>query len=71
MHLPMEVICLYDATFNALVEQMIDRLKAEHNQTLDKWVGGEEAMRLLNIKSKVILLEFLLYSSTAIEDMTK
>ncbi|PZR20505.1 MAG: DNA-binding protein [Flavobacterium psychrophilum] len=51
----MEVICLHDAAFYALVEQVVDRLKAEHNQTLDKWVGGEEAMRLLNIKSKTSL----------------
>ncbi len=51
----MEVICLHDKAFYALVEQVVDRLKSEHNQPLDKWVNGEEAMHLLNIKSKTSL----------------
>lgn len=51
----MEVICLQDEAFHALVDQVVARLKSENNQQLDKWIGGEEAMRLLNIKSKTSL----------------
>lgn len=51
----MEVICLHDVAFYALVEHVVERLKTEHSQTLDKWVNGDEAMRLLNIKSKTTL----------------
>lgn len=51
----MEVICLHDAAFYALVDEVVERLKATHNQTAEKWVSGEEAMHLLNIKSKTTL----------------
>ena len=51
----MEVICLQDEAFYALIEQVVDRLKVEHNEPFDKWIGTEEAMRLLNIKSKTTL----------------
>lgn len=51
----MEVICLHDAAFYALVDEVVERLKITHNQQLNKWVGGDEAMRLLNIKSKTTL----------------
>ncbi len=51
----MEVICLQDAAFYALVEQVVDRLKAANNQKDDKWIADVEAMHLLNIKSKTTL----------------
>lgn len=51
----MEVICLHDAAFYALVDEVVERLKVTHNQTAEKWVSGEEAMHLLNIKSKTTL----------------
>lgn len=51
----MEVICLEDAAFFALVEQVIERLKAAQNQQTDKWISDEQAMQLLNIKSKTTL----------------
>lgn len=51
----MEVICLQDAAFYALVEEVYARLKKENSIIEDKWVSDEEAMRLLNIKSKTTL----------------
>ncbi len=51
----MEVICLHDKAFYALIDEVVERIKAGHDQTLDKWINGEEAMRLLNIKSKTSL----------------
>ena len=51
----MEVICLQDEAFYTLIEQVVERLKKEQGVTADKWVSDEEAMRLLNIKSKTTL----------------
>lgn len=54
----MEVICLEDSAFFALVEQVVERLKASHDVKKDKWISDEEAMDLLNIKSKTTLQKF-------------
>lgn len=51
----MQVICLEEKAFYELVEQVVERLKEKNNSTRDKWVSNEEAMRLLNIKSKTTL----------------
>jgi hypothetical protein len=51
----MEVICLEDAAFYELVEQVVQRIKEKHNIQHDKWVSGEEAMRLLRITSRTTL----------------
>lgn len=50
----MEVICLETKAFYALVDDLYERLK-DKEQFEDKWVNGEEAMRLLNIKSKTTM----------------
>ena len=41
--------------FYELVEQVVERLKEKNNIMRDKWVSNEEAMRLMNIKSKTTL----------------
>lgn len=46
----MNVICLEDEAFYSLVENVVKRLKAAHDVQGDKWVGREEAMRLLGVK---------------------
>lgn len=51
----MEVICLEEKAFYALVEQVVDRLKQSTNQNEDKWLSDDQAMRLLNVKSKTTL----------------
>ena len=51
----MEVICLEDKAFYQLVETVIERLQEQKGVAQDKWVGTDECMRLLNIKSKTTL----------------
>lgn len=51
----MKVICLEEEAFYLLVEEVTLRLKEKYYETPDKWINDEEAMRLLNIKSKSTL----------------
>lgn len=51
----MQVICLEEDAFYSLVEQVVTRLKKEHNKEKSKWISDDEAMHLLNIKSKTTL----------------
>ena len=51
----MEVICLHDEAFYALLDEVVDRLKQEHGLTHDPWVSPKRAMELLNIKSRTTL----------------
>ncbi|MBO0950575.1 helix-turn-helix domain-containing protein [Fibrella forsythiae] len=51
----MQVICLEDKAFFALVEEVVTRLKEKQGSDLEKWVSDEDAMQLLNIKSKTTL----------------
>ena len=51
----MEVICLEEEAFYALVEQVVQRIKEKQNIKEDKWISGEEAMQKLRITSKTTL----------------
>lgn len=51
----MQVICLQEEAFYALVEEVVARLKEKHGHQQDKWLSDEQAMQLLNIKSKTTL----------------
>jgi hypothetical protein len=51
----MQVICLEEDAFYSLIEQVVTRLKDKNGNSFDKWVSDEEAMRLLNIKSKTTM----------------
>ena len=51
----MQVICLEEEAFYTLIEQVVARLKEKNSQENEKWVTDEEAMRLLNIKSRTTL----------------
>ena len=51
----MNVICLEDDAFYALVEKVISRIKEVKGVSEDKWVSGEEAMQKLRITSKTTL----------------
>lgn len=48
----MEVICLEEPAFYALIEQVIERLKPKEGNNQDKWINGDQAMIMLNVKSK-------------------
>lgn len=41
----MNVICLEDEAFYALVDKVLTRIKQENNVKEDKWISNEEAMR--------------------------
>ena len=51
----MEVICLQDQAFYALLEEVIAHIKAKENIKEDKWISAEETMRKLRISSKTTL----------------
>ncbi|MBK7800063.1 MAG: helix-turn-helix domain-containing protein [Saprospiraceae bacterium] len=51
----MEVICLEDEAFYALVESVIKRIKEKEGKKEDRWISSEEAMNKLRIKSKTTL----------------
>jgi len=51
----MEVICLQDEAFYALIDQVVSRIKDREKITSVKWISGEETMKLLRITSKTTL----------------
>lgn len=51
----MQVICLEEAAFYSLIEQVVARLKDKHGEEKEKWISDEQAMQLLNVKSKTTL----------------
>lgn len=51
----MEVICLQDEAFYALIDRVIERLQGKQGSKPDKWISGEETMKLLRITSKTTL----------------
>ena len=51
----MEVICLQDEAFYALIDKVVERIKDKQSGKDDKWLSGEEAMEKLRIKSKTTL----------------
>ena len=51
----MQVICLEETAFYTLIEQVVTRLKETHGEEKEKWISDEQAMQLLNIKSKTTL----------------
>lgn len=53
----MNVICLEEPAFFELVEQVVARIKDKLKVVEDEWVIPEEAMRLLNVKSKSTMQE--------------
>lgn len=51
----MEVITIETESFYKLIQEVVLRIKAEHNITEDRWIPGAEVMKLLNISSKTTL----------------
>lgn len=51
----MEVICLGDEAFYALIDKVVSRIKDKERIKEDKWISPEEAMAKLRIKSKTTL----------------
>ena len=51
----MEVICLEEKAFYALLERVVDHIKQTHSVERDKWISADDALKLLDIKSKTTL----------------
>lgn len=51
----MQVICLEETAFYSLIEEVVKKLQASLSQTEHKWLSDDQAMQLLNIKSKTTL----------------
>jgi hypothetical protein len=51
----MNVICLHDEAFFALVEEVVERVKEKRNIQHDRWILPDDAMAVLGIKSKTTL----------------
>jgi len=51
----MEVICLQDEAFYALIDRVIERIQEKQASKTEKWISGEETMKLLRITSKTTL----------------
>ena len=79
----MEVICLEDKAFYALIEQVVERLREKFNEPKNKWIDDAEAMRRLKITSRTSLQglrdqgkirftqpsrKIILYDSTSIDE---
>lgn len=54
----MQVICLEEAAFYTLIEQVLLRLKENNVPKIEKWISDEDAMKILNISSKTTLQKF-------------
>lgn len=51
----MEVICLEDRAFKALIEKVIQRVEEKIAVKDNRWISGEEAMKILRVTSKTTL----------------
>jgi hypothetical protein len=54
----MEVVCLEDQAFYALFDRLLEHVKSKQGITRDKWINGEEAMRMLRVTSKATMQKF-------------
>jgi ACT domain-containing protein len=54
----MQVICLEEPAFYALVDQVINYIKTKQEIKEDKWISAEEAMKMLHITSRTTLQKF-------------
>lgn len=53
-----EIICLESDAFHALVDEVFNRITKEQSINNNPWITDEEAMQLLNIRSKTTLQSY-------------
>lgn len=51
----MQVICLEDAAFYDLVDKVFAYVHEKHSAKPERWISGEEVMKMLRISSKTTL----------------
>ena len=54
----MNVICLQDEAFYALIEEVLGRIMDKKSMKEEKWISPEQAMSKLNITSKSTLQKY-------------
>ncbi|MBI1183605.1 helix-turn-helix domain-containing protein [bacterium] len=54
----MQVICIEDEAFFAMIEQVVERLSEKYKAPIDRWIDTDEAMNILRISSPTTLLKF-------------
>ena len=47
----MQVVCLQEEAFYALFDKVVEHIEATRKDKPSKWIDGEEALSILNIKS--------------------
>lgn len=52
------VICFESEAFYAVINEVVNRIIENQQQTFDKWIDDTEAMHLLRISSKTTLQKF-------------
>lgn len=51
----MQVICFEEPAYYSMIEEVVTRLKATMQPAASKWMSQEDAMQMLNIKSRTTL----------------
>lgn len=51
----MQIICIEEKAFYALIDKIVAYVKEKHQTIQDKWISPAEAMKKLRIKSKTTL----------------
>jgi hypothetical protein len=54
----MNVICFEDKAFFEMLDRLYERYQGLNSIKQEKWVSGDEAMKLLGIKSKTTLQNY-------------
>ena len=47
----LQIICLEERAFLALVDRLIDHIDTRFDERDQKWIDGNDAMKMLNIKA--------------------
>jgi hypothetical protein len=48
----LEVICLHDEAFYALIDKVVERIKEKQEIKSDRWISLEEALKKLRLSSR-------------------
>lgn len=51
----MQVICFEEPAYYSMIEEVVARLKQSMQPAASKWMSQEDAMQMLNIKSRTTL----------------
>jgi hypothetical protein len=54
----MNVVCLEEPAFYALIDRVMERIKEKHGIRENKWIPEMEAMQMLGISSKTTLQKY-------------